>query len=294
MEGKIEISKVLSASRLMTIEEQQAYTNLQLYDNGNYQIESLEKIEKILKRPFKDKSYELETLEITQKEIDMYVNFGQMLNKRHSNFNPGMFSEKSAYEASFSKKVYYNSHFEFIVELFISHHNIHAFTDGNKRTALNFFIDLLHKFTNLVVSEIITIQDSQILFLEKHITKQEFKQIIYSEVEKKMFKTNLKCNLEHLIPRGSIGMVEENIVLSQSDRRGSFNLTDLEKGQFFYQQLKKPIFQRDTNQWTVERLEKLIATFLDDGLIPAIILWENSEGDIYIIDGAHRISSLIA
>lgn len=109
-----------------------------------------------------------------------------------------------------------------------------------------------------------------------------------------MFKTNLKCNLEHLIPRSEVDASNNIQIHSQSDRRSSFNLTDLEKGQFFYQQLKKPIFQRDTNQWTVERVEKLINTFLDDGLIPAIILWEDSGGDIYIIDGAHRISSLIA
>ncbi|WP_245728706.1 GmrSD restriction endonuclease domain-containing protein [Thalassobacillus cyri] len=109
-----------------------------------------------------------------------------------------------------------------------------------------------------------------------------------------MFNKNQKCNLEHLIPRGDIEATDEYQSGAQSDRRSSFNLTDLEKGQFFYQQLKKPIFQRDTNQWTVERVEKLINTFLEDGLIPAIILWEDSEGNIYIIDGAHRISSLIA
>ena len=109
-----------------------------------------------------------------------------------------------------------------------------------------------------------------------------------------MFKTNIKCNLEHLIPRSNVESTNNNGVISQSDRRSSFNLTELEKGQFFYEQLRKPIFQRDTNQWTVERLEKLIVTFLDDGLIPAIILWEDLDGSIYVIDGAHRISSLIA
>jgi hypothetical protein len=44
----------------------------------------------------------------------------------------------------------------------------------------------------------------------------------------------------------------------------------------------------------VDRVEKLIDTFLEDGLIPAIILWETNDGDTLIIDGAHRVSSLIA
>lgn len=109
-----------------------------------------------------------------------------------------------------------------------------------------------------------------------------------------MFNTSTKCNLEHLIPRGDIDDNENFVGIAQADRRSSINLTELEKEQFFYQSLRKPFFQRDTNQWTVERVEKLIGTFLEDGLIPAVILWENADGDIYIIDGAHRISSLIA
>ncbi|HDE0898328.1 TPA: DUF262 domain-containing protein, partial [Staphylococcus aureus] len=55
-----------------------------------------------------------------------------------------------------------------------------------------------------------------------------------------------------------------------------------------------PYFQRDTNEWSVERVQKLLETFLEDGLIPAIIMWESNEGDLLIIDGGHRVSSLIA
>jgi hypothetical protein len=281
-------------SRVITPAEKLAYKNLKSYDSGIYNIKNGQKVKKILNADLVLPKYKTKLLEITKNEIDNYIHFAQLLNFKHSDFNPGRFAEKNSYEASFAKKVYFDSDLEFIINLFISHHKIHAFADGNKRTALNLFIDLIHKFTTFSIGDIITIQDSQILYLEKQINAEEFRKIIFYEVKKKVFKTNLKCNLEHLIPRSNVDTTENFQTLSQSDRRSSFNLTDLEKGQFFYQQLKKPIFQRDTNQWTVERVEKLINTFLDDGLIPAIILWEDLEGNIYIIDGAHRISSLIA
>lgn len=281
-------------SRVVTHSEEQAYKNLKSYDSGSYDIKSAEKVKLILNTAVRIPKSTPKTLDITQKEIDAYIYYAKLLNLKHSDFNPGIFAERNSYESSFAKKVYYDSELNFIISLFISHHNIHAFDDGNKRTALNLFIDMIHKFTNCYIEDIILIQDSQILYLEKKINEEAFRQIIYYGVRTRMFKTNLKCNLEHLIPRSDVDSSENHQNPVQSDRRSSFNLTDLEKGQFFYQQLKKPIFQRDTNQWTVERVEKLISTFLTDGLIPAIILWEDLNGDTYIIDGAHRISSLIA
>ncbi|UZP03733.1 DUF262 domain-containing protein [Clostridium botulinum] len=281
-------------SRVIPPAEKQAYKNLKSYDGGIYKIKYYKKIMFILEEDLIPFKYRYKELDITQDEIDEYIHYAKLLNIRHADFNPGIFVEENSYEASFAKKVYYNSDLEFIVSLFISHHNIHAFDDGNKRTALNLFIDLLHKFTTYYIEDIIIIQDAQILYLEKKINEEEFKHIIYYEVKRKVFRTNVKCNLEHLIPRSDIDSSQNFVSISQTDRRSSINLTDLEKGQFFYQQLRKPFFQRDTNQWTVGRVEKLINTFLEDGLIPAVILWENSDGDIYIIDGAHRISSLIA
>ncbi|EGO7788460.1 DUF262 domain-containing protein, partial [Enterococcus faecalis] len=135
----------------------------------------------------------------------------------------------------------------------------------------------------------------QIYYLTEQINKDEFVQIILNEVRSKVVKGNTKCHLEHLIPRIELDDEAESSGFHQTtDRKANFSLTDLENGQFFYDQLKKPYFQRDTNEWTVERVEKLLSTFLEDGLIPAIILWETNDGDILIIDGAHRISSLIA
>lgn len=274
--------------------EKKAYDNLKKYDGGEYQVKHAKEISRIL---FGNNVLYKSTpkqLDITQEQIDEYLSHAQVINYRHSDFKPGTFVDRNPYEASFAKKVYFDSEIEFIFNLFISHHNIHAFQDGNKRTALNLFIDLINKLVSLYIRNIFIIQDAQLMYLEKEITHEQFKKILYFEVRAKMFRTNIKCNLEHLIPRSDIEENESNGVISQSDRRSTFNLTDLEKGQFFYEQLRKPIFQRDTNEWTVERLEQLILTFLDDGLIPAIILWEDLDGSIYIIDGAHRISSLIA
>lgn len=277
----------------MSPSEKKAYKNLRDYDGGEYQVKHTKEISQIIFENNIEYKYKPTVLDITQEQIDEYVLHAQIINLKHSDFNPGIFAEKNSYESSFAKKVYFDSELEFIISLFISHHNIHAFEDGNKRTALNLFIDFIDKLVNLYIHDILIVQDAQILYLEKKITEEEFKKILYFEVRKKMFKTTSKCNLEHLIPRSDVEN-NNNGVISQSDRRSSFSLIELEKGQFFYEQLRKPIFQRDTNQWSVERLEKLIVTFLDDGLIPAIILWEDLDGSIYVIDGAHRISSLIA
>lgn len=281
-------------NRVITPSERQAYKNLKEYDGGIYKIKNHKKIKEILACNLTLIKCKKSELDITQDEVNEYMNYARLLNIRHADFNPGVYVESNSYEASFAKKVYYSSELDFIVSLFISHHNIHAFDDGNKRTALNLFVDLLHKFTAFYIKDIIIIQDAQILYLEKNINEEQFKHIIYYEVKKRVFNTRIKCNMEHLIPRGDIEGNDNFISVAQTDRRSSINLTDLEKEQFFYQSLRKPFFQRDTNQWTVTRVEKLISTFLEDGLIPAVILWENSDGDIYVIDGAHRLSSLIA
>jgi prophage maintenance system killer protein len=281
-------------NRVITPSEKQAYKNLKEYDGGIYKIKNYEKIKEILDEDLPSIKCSNNELDITMDEVNEYMNYSRLLNLRHADFNPGIYIEANSYEASFAKKVYYNSELEFIVSLFISHHNIHAFDDGNKRTALNLFVDLLHKFTGFYIKDIMIIQDTQILYLEKVINEEDFKHIIYYEVKRRVFNTSIKCNLEHFIPRSGIEDNDNFVGVAQTDRRSSINLTDLEKGQFFYQSLRKPFFQRDTNQWTVARVEKLISTFLEDGLIPAVIMWEYSDGDIYIIDGAHRLSSLIA
>lgn len=278
-------------NRAISIDERIAYKNLEDYDSGNYNPNEYKESTKILSY---DNFVNETDLYINKELLSQYLHYGRFLNSKYSNFQPGTFSEKANYEATFSKKAYFSSELEFVVELFISHHNVHAFTDGNKRTALNYFLDLLYKYTKFYIKNILVIQDAQIHYLTKKINKEKFIQIILNEVKSKVIKKNTRCHLEHLIPRIELGEESSSVNASQTDRKSNFSLSDLEEGQFFYEQLKKPYFQRDTNEWSVERVEKLLNTFLDDGLIPAIILWETNDGDILIIDGAHRISSLIA
>ena len=65
------------------------------------------------------------------------------------------------------------------------------------------------------------------------------------------------------------------------------------KEEFFAQSLRKPDFQRETSNWTPQKIVDLVAAFLDGDLIPAIILWRSGQY-VFVIDGAHRMSALLA
>jgi len=99
-----------------------------------------------------------------------------------------------------------------------------------------------------------------------------------------------KVNLDALIPRedfdvnDDIGSITRNI--------STLAVRDLEYDSFFYSVLRKPDFQRETNEWDQARISSLIESFLEGDLIPAVILWKNGAGYTFVIDGAHRISAL--
>lgn len=59
------------------------------------------------------------------------------------------------------------------------------------------------------------------------------------------------------------------------------------------QLLRKPDFQRETNQWTPVQLVTFLESFLDNELIPSVILWQ-SDAFVFVIDGGHRLSALRA
>jgi uncharacterized protein DUF262 len=67
----------------------------------------------------------------------------------------------------------------------------------------------------------------------------------------------------------------------------------LEKGGLLYPALRKPDFQRETANWSPEQVADLISTFARRELIPAVILWRAGQ-NVFVIDGAHRLSALIA
>ncbi|MFN6572589.1 HNH endonuclease family protein [Dendronalium sp. ChiSLP03b] len=72
------------------------------------------------------------------------------------------------------------------------------------------------------------------------------------------------------------------------------SIRDLEKSSFFYPFLRKPDFQRETNEWEAQKICEFIESFLDGDLIPSVILWRSSSSYYFVIDGSHRLSSLIA
>lgn len=72
-------------------------------------------------------------------------------------------------------------------------------------------------------------------------------------------------------------------------------ISDLARDSIFYAVLRKPDFQRETANWTPEKIAGLVESFLNGDLIPSIILWKSpTSGNVFVIDGAHRLSALIA
>ena len=56
--------------------------------------------------------------------------------------------------------------------------------------------------------------------------------------------------------------------------------------------LRKPDFQRETNEWDSEKICRLIESYVNVDLIPAVIFWNASDSHTFVIDGAHRLSAL--
>ncbi len=107
-----------------------------------------------------------------------------------------------------------------------------------------------------------------------------------------------KVNLDALIPRADFGEYGRS-----GDAQSRFQKLELahllpnSESNFSsrYHLLRKPDFQRETNEWDKKRICDLIDCFISGSFIPSIILWENTEnGNIYVIDGAHRLSALLA
>lgn len=96
-------------------------------------------------------------------------------------------------------------------------------------------------------------------------------------------------NLDAMIPRDDFAVDETPSKSTPLDR---INIAHLD-GHFFAGDLRKPDFQRETAQWSPPKVVDLIRSFLDADLIPAIILWR-AGASIFVIDGAHRLSAILA
>jgi hypothetical protein len=95
-------------------------------------------------------------------------------------------------------------------------------------------------------------------------------------------------NLDALIRRADLaapGEAAEDIT--------SLSVSGLEPKGFLYPALRKPDFQRETTNWSPGQVADLVGTFARRDLIPAVILWRAGQ-NVFVIDGAHRLSALIA
>lgn len=88
--------------------------------------------------------------------------------------------------------------------------------------------------------------------------------------------------------------VQDQETTSQGPNKSTLGFSDFKIPGFFFASLRKPDFQRETNEWDVEKVSGLVSSFLDGDLIPAIILWKHGDSFTFVIDGAHRISAIAA
>ena len=100
-----------------------------------------------------------------------------------------------------------------------------------------------------------------------------------------------KVNLDALIPREDFESEETS---NPGKKKGTISIEDLKSDSFFLSAVRKPDFQRETNEWDIDRIVQFIESFINGDLIPAIILWKSTSGYLFAIDGSHRLSSLIA
>ena len=98
-----------------------------------------------------------------------------------------------------------------------------------------------------------------------------------------------KVNLDALIAREDFE-VEENI--NSGKKKEAISIEDIKSDSFFFSNLRKPDFQRETNEWDAQKISELIRSFIEGDLIPAVILWRSTGGYLFVIDGSHRLSAL--
>jgi len=98
-------------------------------------------------------------------------------------------------------------------------------------------------------------------------------------------------NLDALIQRDDFRV--KSTSGADYSRRDKIAITDIEPKAFMYLALRKPDFQRETANWSPQKIQDFVKTFLDGDLVPAIILWAAGES-VFVIDGSHRLSALIA
>lgn len=100
-----------------------------------------------------------------------------------------------------------------------------------------------------------------------------------------------RVNLDAFIPREDFG--RQDVEIGGAEAIRDFPISYLLEDSPIRKQLRKPDFQRETTHWTPEQVVTFVASFLDQEVIPGLILWK-SPSFIFVIDGGHRLSALRA
>ena len=100
-----------------------------------------------------------------------------------------------------------------------------------------------------------------------------------------------KVNLDAMIVREDFNATEG---FTSTSRIKQIAATGLKHGELLPMLLRKPDFQRETRDWDIDQLVNFLNSILNRHFIPAIILWQNSSALTFVIDGAHRLSALMA
>ena len=100
----------------------------------------------------------------------------------------------------------------------------------------------------------------------------------------------IRVTLDAMIPRDDFAVQVDEF---EFDLFADFQITSLSRDSAILKLLRKPDFQRETNHWTIQQIATFVASFLDNEVIPSLILWK-SPSNIFVIDGGHRLSALRA
>tara|TARA_R110002051_G_scaffold166091_1_gene237051 strand:- start:669 stop:2300 length:1632 start_codon:yes stop_codon:yes gene_type:complete len=101
-------------------------------------------------------------------------------------------------------------------------------------------------------------------------------------------------NLDALIPREDFITPTDVGGPPGESGKQTATVTDLSRGEAFFGTLRKPDFQRETAAWSPNMVCDFIESFLNGDLIPAVICWQSPARLSFIIDGAHRLSAIMA
>ncbi|MDB5616040.1 DUF262 domain-containing protein [Tardiphaga sp.] len=99
-------------------------------------------------------------------------------------------------------------------------------------------------------------------------------------------------NLDALLLREDF-LATEGVDAGSQGKTAIFE-TDLRKGEMFLSTLRKPDFQRETAAWSPNTIRDFVEAFVEGELIPAVICWQSPSRLSFVIDGAHRLSAIIA